>query len=245
MLLAEDDDILRETLFELFSEANFSVTAVINGLEAMNCLRQEKFSILVSDLHMQPMNGLMLLESVRANAEWNSMPIIILTADPLNELRIKSLEGGVNDYMNKPFSFKELILRIENLLEVIASNQKSSAVQLNNLVPHEIHKKIQETFLNRLDDYLLRNLNQNIEIDALAEYCRLSRSGLDKKLRQHLATSASHYIRRFKLQKAKELLETSQLSVKEVSQLTGFNSLSYFSTCFTRHFGYPPKKYRL
>lgn len=244
ILLAEDDMLLRETLTEMFKQADFDITAADNGLAALNCLQKEKFDLLVTDLHMRPMNGLSLLEAIRTNVEWNAMPVIILTADPLQELRMKGLEGGVNDYLNKPFSFKELLLRVKNLLSIIESNQKNKARQKLAELPADIQLKIDDTFLNRIDSYLLNHLNETIHIDALAEHCRLSRSGLDKKMRQFLATSTSHYIRQFKLEKAKEMLQNSQLSVKEISQLTGFNSLSYFSTCYTKFFGYSPVKQR-
>lgn len=244
ILIAEDDFLLRETLVEMFTQAQFEVTAVEHGVEALNKLQAESFSLLITDLHMRPMNGLALLEALRSNPKWNSLPVIILTADPLHELRIKGLEGGVNDYLNKPFSFKELMLRAQNMLSLITSNQENEHRQRLSELPAEIQTKIDDTFLNRIDQYLRNHLNESINIDALAEYCRLSRSGLDKKMRQYLATSPSHYIRQFKLQKAKDMLLNSQLSVKEISQLTGFNSLSYFSTCYTKQYGHSPNKYR-
>lgn len=244
ILLAEDDQTLRETLTDMFAQANFEVTAAENGLEALGMLKNENFDLLVTDLHMRPMNGLALLEAIRANYSWNSMPVIILTADPLQELRMRGLEGGVNDYLNKPFSFKELLLRAQNLLSIIETNQKNKVRQRLAELPPEIQSKIDDTFLKRIDAYLRDHLSEAIQIDELAEYCRMSRSGLDKKMRHYLGTSPSLYIRQFKLEKAKEMLQNSQLSVKEISQLTGFNSLSYFSTCYTNHFGHSPKKLR-
>lgn len=244
ILLAEDDLMLRETLSDMFAQADFEVIAVDNGLEALNCLQKEKFDLLVTDLHMRPMNGLALLEAIRTNGSWNTMPVIILTADPLQELRMRGLESGVNDYLNKPFSFKELLLRAQNLLQIIESNQKNKTRQKLAELPPEIQSKIDDTFLNRVDTYLRNHLSESIQIDTLAEQCRMSRSGLDKKMRQYLATSPSLYIRQFKLERAKEMLQNSQLSVKEISQLTGFNSLSYFSTCYTNQFGHSPNKHR-
>lgn len=240
LLLVEDDLALNHTLAELFTEAQYKVVATTDGKAALEKLHQMEIDIVVTDLHMRPLDGAGLLHAMRANPQWHHIPVIFITADPLQEVKLKSLENGVNDYLQKPFLFRELILRIQNLLNITALKKAKTPIEL----PPNVAKRLEDTLQNRIDDYLMKHLSEGIDIDALAEECLVSRSSLDKKIRKAHGISTSEFIRNFKLAKARHLLENSQLSVKEISQLTGFNSLSYFSTCFSKRFGIAPHKVR-
>lgn len=240
LLLVEDDLALNHTLCELFSEAHYQVIASTDGKAALEKLQQNDIDLVLSDLHMRPLDGAGLLHAMRANPQWHHIPVIFITADPLQEVKLKSLEGGVNDYLQKPFLFRELVLRIQNLLNISSEKRKKPLIEL----PVNVTRRMEDTLQNRIDDYLMKRLSETVNIDQLAEGCLVSRSSLDKKIRKAYGISTSEYIRNFKLKKARHLLENSQLSVKEISQLTGFNSLSYFSTCFSKRFGVAPFKVR-
>jgi len=240
ILLVEDDLALNHTLSELFAEAQYKVVATTDGKAALEKLHKLDIDIVVSDLHMRPLDGGGLLHAMRANPIWHHIPIIFITADPLQEVKLKSLENGVNDYLQKPFLFRELILRIQNLLHLTAEKRKKAPIEL----PLNVVRRLEDTLQNRIDDYLMKHLSDGVDIEQLAESCLVSRSSLDKKIRKAHGLSTSEYIRNFKLTKARHLLENSQLSVKEISQLTGFNSLSYFSTCFSKRYGVAPFKLR-
>lgn len=82
--------------------------------------------------------------------------------------------------------------------------------------------------------------NENLDVVRLAEDVNLSRSQLFRKLRTITGESPSSYLRKYRLTKAKELLETRQGTVSEVSYMVGFKSPSYFSKCFSDEFGKPP-----
>lgn len=241
LLLVEDDLALNHTLEELFTEAHFKVVATTDGKAALERLHKMDIDVVVTDLHMRPLDGAGLLHAMRANQQWHHIPVIFITADPLQEVKLKSLENGVNDYLQKPFLFRELILRIHNLLNITSLKKSKTPLEL----PPNVTKRLEDTLQNRIDDYLMKHLSEGIHIDALAEACLVSRSSLDKKIRKAHGISTSEFIRNFKLAKARHLLENSQLSVKEISQLTGFNSLSYFSTCFSKRFGVAPHKVRM
>ncbi len=243
ILLVEDDLRLNETLRELFVAWGFEVEVATDGERAVHKLEAGAFNLVISDLHMPEMDGLELLTHIRSKPEFDNLPFIMITADPVQEHKIKSLENGVNDYVFKPFSIKELILKAQNILKVIdAGKERSKSIGTD--FPVHIRKRIEDTMLNRIESYLKEHLSQSMSIDEIADYCGVSRSSLDKRIRKSTGLSSSEYIRNFRLEKAHQLIENSQLSVKEISQLTGFNSLSYFSTCFSRRFGVNPNKQR-
>lgn len=99
----------------------------------------------------------------------------------------------------------------------------------------------QQEFLNRLSGLMEANLeNESFGVSELARYMGMSRSNLHRKVNSILNISASQYIREFRLEKAKELLQETSFTVSEITWKVGFGSISYFIKCFREHFGYTP-----
>lgn len=99
----------------------------------------------------------------------------------------------------------------------------------------------QQEFLNRLSELMDANLeNEHFGVSELAREMGMSRSNLHRKVNSILNISASQYIREFRLNKAKELLNESSFTVSEITYRVGFGSISYFIKCFREQFGYTP-----
>ncbi len=104
---------------------------------------------------------------------------------------------------------------------------------------------MEEDFLNKIRIILENNFSEtNFDITQLCQELGISRPHLHRKLIECGENSASHYIRSFRLQKAKIILETTDLRISEVAYQSGFSNLSYFSTSFLNEFGLPPSEYR-
>ena len=116
ILIVDDDDRIRDLVKEYLVENNFLVTTARDVLDAKKKLEIIKFDILVLDIMMPGESGLSLTKEVKKN---NSTPIILLTAKGETEERIEGLEVGADDYLGKPFDPKELLLRINNILNKI------------------------------------------------------------------------------------------------------------------------------
>ena len=96
-------------------------------------------------------------------------------------------------------------------------------------------------FLNRLTVITEANLeNEQFGVSELAGEMGMSRSNLHRKVNSLMKISASQYIREFRLQRAKELLQETSFTISEISYKVGFGSTSYFIKCFREHFGYTP-----
>ncbi|WP_395052767.1 response regulator transcription factor [Flavobacterium sp.] len=114
ILYAEDDETLA-FLTKDNLEQNYDVTHCENGEIALNTFKKEVFDICVLDIMMPKLDGFELAEAIRKlNAD---VPIIFLSAKTLKEDRIKGLRIGADDYLVKPFSIEELILKIEIFLK--------------------------------------------------------------------------------------------------------------------------------
>ena len=116
ILVVDDDDRIRELVKEYLMENNFLVTTAKDALDAKKKLAIVKFDILILDIMMPGQSGLSLTTDIKKN---NPMPIILLTAKGETHNRIEGLELGADDYLGKPFEPKELLLRINNILNKI------------------------------------------------------------------------------------------------------------------------------
>ena len=113
ILLVDDDNRIRELVKQYLEENNFIVTTAIDAFDAKKKLDIIKFDIIILDIMMPGKSGLSLTEEIKKT---NPTPVILLTAKGEAADRIKGLEIGADDYLGKPFEPKELLLRIQNIL---------------------------------------------------------------------------------------------------------------------------------
>mgnify|MGYP006157002357 FL=1 len=123
ILVVDDDDRIRGLLKDYLADNGYIVSTAENAEQAKNKLEYLKFDIIILDVMMPGQNGYDLTKEVRKKFE---VPIILLTAKGEVENRIKGLELGADDYLGKPFEPKELLLRIENIIN------KDNKINLNS-----------------------------------------------------------------------------------------------------------------
>ena len=123
ILVVDDDDRIRNLLKDYLSENNYIVSTAKNAEEAKKRLKYLKFDTIILDVMMPGQNGYELTKEIKKKIK---VPIILLTAKGEVENRIKGLEIGADDYIGKPFEPKELLLRVENIIN------KDSKIDLNS-----------------------------------------------------------------------------------------------------------------
>lgn len=124
ILVVDDDDRLRSLLSKYLSEQGFMVTAAASAAEARRKLSAFIFDLLILDVMMPGETGLELLTSLKDN----TTPVLMLSAMGEVEDRINGLELGADDYLNKPFEPKELVLRIRAVLRRVAAQEEKSQI---------------------------------------------------------------------------------------------------------------------
>jgi CheY-like chemotaxis protein len=116
ILVVEDDDSLVELVkFRLHAEG-YEVLVAHNGREGVESARANAPDLVLLDLMMPEMDGYEVLERLRASFITRYLPVIVVTARTQSGDRLRGLEAGANDYVSKPYSFPELMLRVRNLL---------------------------------------------------------------------------------------------------------------------------------
>jgi len=172
ILLAEDDSNLGLLLKNYLTAKNYETSLYVNGVQALNGFQTRSFDLCVLDIMMPEMDGLTLAREIRKqNPE---MPVIFLTAKNQQEDILEGFRSGADDYITKPFSMEELILRIEAILRrtsviAVAKKEESYSIGHYNFDPlkqilafkgHEIKLTTKESELLEL---LCRNENMILE----------------------------------------------------------------------------------
>ncbi|HEX4084884.1 MAG TPA: response regulator [Chthoniobacteraceae bacterium] len=116
ILIAEDEADVQELVSLHLRNAGFVPVNAENGPEAIRRAREESPSLIVLDIMLAGMNGLEVCRLLKADMVTTRIPVIMLTAKAEEPDRIVGLELGADDYMTKPFSPRELVLRIKNVL---------------------------------------------------------------------------------------------------------------------------------
>jgi PleD family two-component response regulator len=117
ILVVDDEPHIRQILKFTLEKAGYQVFAAADGEEALEKMVEVKPSLVLLDVMMPKMDGFEVCRKMRKDFVLSQIPIIMLTAkDDLNE-KVRGLEGGANDYLVKPYSNEELLLRVRNVLE--------------------------------------------------------------------------------------------------------------------------------
>jgi len=116
ILIAEDEADVQELVSLHLKNAGFVPVNAENGPEAIRRAREDAPSLIVLDIMLAGMNGLEVCQLLKADRATRQIPLIMLTAKAEEPDRIKGLELGADDYMTKPFSPRELVLRVKSVL---------------------------------------------------------------------------------------------------------------------------------
>ena len=114
ILLAEDDNHLSELMKEALEEAGYAVTVSADGQAAINTFDKHKFDMCLLDIMMPIKDGFMVAKKIRQQSD--VIPILFISTKTMEEDKIKGYLTGADDYITKPFSLKELLLKIEVFL---------------------------------------------------------------------------------------------------------------------------------
>jgi len=132
ILLAEDEPALGQIIKESLETRNFEVLLCQNGKQALETYQSEKPELLVLDVMMPIKDGFTLAKEIRTEDE--QIPIIFLTSKSQTADVVEGFTIGGNDYLKKPFSMEELIVRINALLKRTQAQQNAGPIQIGNLI---------------------------------------------------------------------------------------------------------------
>jgi len=163
IFIVEDEPDLRDTLSFNFENEGFKVSSFPDGEKCLTSVKKNKPDLIILDLMLPGINGLDVCREIRSEEEINDVSIIMLTAKGEEIDRIVGFELGADDYVTKPFSVRELILRVKVLLKKRSDNQSAEKILeygpvKMNLDAHSVLVDDIDVVLTALEFKLLKHL---------------------------------------------------------------------------------------
>jgi len=242
ILIVEDNPELKMYLrYEL--NQLYEIKAAENGLIGISVATEHIPDLIICDIMMPVVDGIEFCARCKAEEKTSHIPIILLTARTAEEIQLKGLQSGADEYITKPFNIELLKIRIDNLLE----NRK----KLKQLYRREIFLQPQNVSLSSVDEKFIHKVtsileehidNPTLHVDYLSSLVGLSRTQFYRKCQGLIGQTPNEFIINFRLNRAVQLLNAGHTAT-EAAFKVGFRDPSYFSKCFRKHFGMSPSRY--
>lgn len=245
LLLVEDNPDIRRMLLAEFSPV-YHILEATNGKEGLLLAIEKEPSLIISDIVMPEMDGLTFCRNIRNHGKTHRIPFIILTARSSVQQQIEGLELGADAYIAKPFDINFLRVTINRLIDSHANVDERQVIKasMSQKEPESARVSQNDKFLKQLTEVIHRHLdNSELSVDTLCKELGLSRTHLNRRMKELTGESPASYIRQLRLHKSARLLKTHDLTIAEIAFTVGFSSPSYFSQAFRDYYGVTPKEY--
>lgn len=244
VLIVEDNKDVRAYINEQLGN-DYSILEASNGKEGYLLAQNKIPDLIISDIMMPKMDGYQFCKAIRADEKTSHIPIIMLTAKAGLDNKTEGLETGVDDYLTKPFSAKELRVRVKNLI-YLRSQLRKRFSKATIIKPSEVTVvSVDQDFLQRVIKSIETNIeNEQFNVDKLSTEINMSISQLNRKLNALVDQPAGQLIRSLRLQRAADLLKQNAGTVAEICYKVGFNDQAYFSRAFKKQFNCSPSDYK-
>ncbi|MBI9066771.1 MAG: response regulator [Salinivirgaceae bacterium] len=243
ILIVDDNCQIRELLKDVLAEYN--ILEAEDGQDAVSILCAEHIDIVISDVIMPIMDGLELCRYIKQNFDTCHIPVILLTAKGSVEHRIEGIEEGADSYIPKPFDPRHLRARVYQLIE--SRNKLRQTIANEGFIPTELiadYDTRDSKFIKSLNQFINKNIDvAELNSESMMQELSVSKTQLYRKVKALTDLTPHGYLKRIRIKSALQLLETTDLSVSEIIDKTGFNNRTYFYRTFKEEFGTSPKEY--
>lgn len=162
VFIVEDEPDLRDTLQYNFENEGFKVKSFPNGESFLETIKNDKPNLVILDLMLPGISGLDVCRDLRMNEVNENVAVVMLTAKSEEIDRIVGFELGADDYVTKPFSVRELILRVKVLLKKRSDDVDQNLLEFGpiamNLDAHDVSVEGKNILLTALEFKLLKHL---------------------------------------------------------------------------------------
>ncbi len=212
ILVVDDNADMRQYLSQLISP-HWNVKLATNGQEALSMLQQSPFDLILTDIMMPILDGINLLKNIRADAQLKNIPVIFLSARAGEEASVEGLEAGADDYLIKPFSAREVLIRIETHLKVVSRNKLVVEKEVLRIAKEEAERA------NQAKDLFLATLSHELRtpLSVILLWAQLLKSGNSDLKRIHHGLITIEECALAQNQLINDLLDISKISLGKLS----------------------------
>ena len=238
-ILVVDDNADIRTYLRTILAPRYTISEAPDGKQGLELAQRDVPDLIVSDVMMPVMNGLEFCQQVKENIATSHIPVILLTARALSQHQIEGYRSGADAYITKPFDAQLLLVRIENLLRSRRALRNLWTTITN--IPgqdekQQLHSTDSSLDANGLDKTLVTEAPFITNFKKIVEE-RMSDSELSIE-----DIGSVELIRTARLEKARQMLQSTDMTISEVAYSVGFSAPSYFTKCFRDEFGISPSE---
>ncbi len=240
VLIVEDNTELRNYLKDELKK-DYKILVANNGKEGLEIAREVLPDAIITDVMMPEMNGFDFCRIIKTDITTSHIPLLMLTAKTRIDDRIEGIGYGADAYMIKPFDMRLLKLRVSQLITSRKLIFDKYFGAISGTEENKNTTSIDKEFIQKVLSFINENMSDSdLSVELLAAELNLSRSQLYRKIKTLTGQTVNEFLRKIRLQRAKQLLESGSANVSEVCYKVGFSSPSYFTKCFKAHFGMLP-----
>lgn len=235
VLLVDDEIMIREGFKRLFDwEAHDCevVGEAADGMEALAKIDSLQPDIAIMDINIPIMNGLKVIQMARMKHPETAF-VIVSGYDDFEYCR-EALRLQITDYILKPVNYEEFGTCIDNLKIAMYQNQTFSAEE----EPQE------ERTIQSITRYLQEHLSDEISLAVLADEFHLNPQYISQLFKNEIGVNFLAYLTNIRMERAKKLLLTTDLSVADISEQSGYGDYRVFTKVFKKAEGVTPSQYR-
>jgi DNA-binding response OmpR family regulator len=244
LLVVDDDTEVSHYLNALLS-SHYIVVNRFDADSAMKTIEEESPDLILSDVVMPGTSGYELCRQIKDDLQLCHIPVILVTAKTTIESQVEGLNTGADAYVTKPFDPNYLLALIksqlknrENVRNLLGQKTKTDKIGKDVLSPQD------NAFMTGLYQLMESELsNPELNIARMTEVLKISRTKLYYKIKGLTGNNPNVFFKTYKLNRAAELLAEGKYNISEIADITGFSTLSHFSTSFKKQFGASPSEF--
>lgn len=246
ILLIVDDNVDMAYYLRSIFEDEYIVINKYDAESVLSSIEEINPDVIIMDVIMNGMNGYELCKSLKINKTYSHIPIILLTGKSNVEDQVEGLSVGANAYVTKPFNPLYLLALVHSQIQNVQNIRELLKTSTNmNKDQYDEGLSLQDkAFMNEVYELMDKMIQESeVNINELCLQIRISRSKLFYKLKSLTGETPNNFFKKYKLNRAAELLRQGKYNVSEVAYETGFSTVSHFSISFKKEFGINPSEY--
>ncbi|MDL2221135.1 response regulator [Parabacteroides sp. OttesenSCG-928-N08] len=240
LLLIEDNRELLTMYQELFRDS-YRVLMAADAEEGLRIAKEQLPDLILSDVMMPGMSGLELAMRLKSMIETCHIPLVLLTARTGEQAQMEGYDSGADLYVEKPFHPALLYRQIANLIATKENQRRQYRANEIDIVEISANEKDKKLIAN-VEKAVLRHLDDSsFSVNDLLKELGIGRTLLHVKLKSMVGMSTTEFINKIRLTESIKLLKAGK-NISEAAYATGFSSPNYYSRCFKKLFGVPPRE---
>lgn len=243
LLIIDDDEEIRGYLRGIFT-GTYKLLEAASGEAGLERVHQHHPDVVISDVRMSGLSGIELCRQIKLDMALSHIPVILLTASTSHDTRLEGIEGGADDFIQKPFDRDILVARVAAVLRKRNDLQRyfyhATTLQTGDFRVSQEYKEFLDQCIRIVEAHLT---DPEFSVKVLATEIGMSQSTLHNRIKAVSGQSANRFIRFIRLRKAAQLLITTDLTIAEAAYRVGMNDIKHFREHFQKLFGRKPSEY--